>query len=235
MNDSEQLAIKQKEIDYYKRYLNETTSSVIGLQYHLAELSREAQQMRNGFELIASLQKIELVEGNIDTVFDRFTEEINIHLQMDVTFILLPTQHHYQYFPKFVKAFAHFPISEVCRNFILFSPEIIESKTSWMVNSDTQNTPFIDMLRELLSIKYFVITPILHNNQTIAFIVAARNTEGLQNATKLLAHHLYALEAIAGVISTIKGQIDKNILLEEKVRERTQQLQEEKEKSFLHI
>lgn len=233
MNDSERLAIKQKEIDYYKRYLNETTSSVIGLEYHLAELSREAQQMRNGFELIASLQKIELANGNMDTVFDRFAEDINIHLQMDVTFILLPSRQHYQYFPKFVKAFAHFPISEVCRNSIVFSPEIIESKASCLVNSDTPNTPFIEMMRERLAIKYFVMTPILHNNQTIAFIVVARYTEDLQNAAKLLNYHLYALEAIAGVISTIKGQIDKNILLEEKVRIRTRQLREEKEKSDL--
>ena len=225
---------KQQEINYYKKQLKEMGSSAIGLQYKIAEMSRESQQMRKGFELISDLQNISHEITGLNYILDQITEEINVRMQMDISMILVIEEIEgigNSFKPLFIKAYSLYDTQKAERKRITFPNEFLKEKRSLLVNSKTTESTLINMLKEELNINYFILTPVIYEQKAVAFIFSGCNTEGLVGSIILTHHHQNAFEAIAGVISTFKGQIDKNILLEKKVEERTLLLQKEMDKS----
>ena len=223
---------KQQEINYYKKQLKEMGSSAIGLQYKIAEMSRETQQMRKGFELISDLQNINHEISGLDYILDQITEEINVRMQMDISMILLLEEGNENIFkPHYIKAYSLYDTSKAAAKNITFPTDFLKLKSALLVNSKTPESTLIKMLKEELNINFFILTPVIYEQKTIAFIFSGCNTEGLVGSIILTQHHQNTFEAIAGVISAFKGQIDKNILLEKKVQERTLLLQQEMNKS----
>jgi class 3 adenylate cyclase len=223
-------ASKDLEIRYYKNQTNDLTGSVIGFQYQIAEMSREVQQMKRGFELIAALNVSTTNTADLESLRARITEEVNVRLQMDLSMLLLPQEKN-RYSAKHIRRHANLNTKDLSEISIFIPPEVTVGHKSLLVNSVTIEDEFIRGLRAAIGVLNFILTPIIHDNTIIAYLFAGRNTEGLQYATRLLPHHAFVLEAIGGVFSAIKTQLDQNTLLEEKVVVRTHELNKEMQRS----
>src|SRR5437763_1493028 len=78
-----------REAGYYKSQLDGLTGVVVSLEYKLAEMSNEVSQMRKGLRLIADMQEFRPVI-DLKEIYDHFTEQINLRLQMDHCLALMP-------------------------------------------------------------------------------------------------------------------------------------------------
>jgi signal transduction histidine kinase len=206
----------KKENLYYKQKLNELSGGVVSRDYKLAEINNEITQMRKGFALINSLNKFVCLEE----VYDHFTEEINVQLQNDLSLVLLPVTNRQGYFkPAFIKGNPDINTSTISGQLIFIDLSMEEQKKSMLVNSKVITTAFIELLIKSFGIPFFIFTPILVNDQVIAYLFTGRKKETvLFAASRLLMQDVHTLEAIAGVIAALKNQQDQFDLVE---KERT--------------
>lgn len=210
----------QKEIDYYKKQLNELSGVAISRDYRIAEMNNMTKQMRTGFALIADLNQFKPANF-FEEIYDHFTEEINKQLQNDLTLILQPFENSKStYIPTFVKGYSLLDAQKITEQKIIFEEPFLEQKKSLLVNSKTSSTPFIQYLQYKLGIPYFILTPIIVDQNIIAYILTGRKKETLLFASsKLMIQDAHALEAIAGVIAAIKNQHNQfNELVKERAR-----------------
>src|SRR6187399_1602847 len=85
------------ELSYYRAQLDAVTGTLISLEYKLAEMSNEIIQLHKGLSLIAALQ--DFPPGvDFGQIYDHFTEQVNLQLQMDCSVMLLPVPGRNQYF-----------------------------------------------------------------------------------------------------------------------------------------
>ena len=218
-NDTDEIKKLQQEVEFYKRQLNEVTSSVIGLDYKIIEMSHEIRQMQRGFALIAGLNQFKPL-AVFEEIYDHFAEEINVQMQMDISMVLQPVEDMPGYFsPGFIKGNAGLDISLIAQKKILLDPSFVQGKKSLLVNSQTIPNSFIKSLIEHVGLQYFIITPVVVQNNLIAYLFTGRKIEiVLLAASRILLHDVHALEAIAGVIAALKNQQDQFLLLQ---KERT--------------
>jgi class 3 adenylate cyclase len=119
----------------------------------------------------------------------------------------------------------------LAKKIITIPEEFIKQKTYLLVSSISESTAFIEHIRLELGIQNFILSPVIYEDAVYAYLLAGRSTEGLQYATRLLPHHAFVLGAIGGVLSAIKNQLDQNIILEQKVTDRTVALNMEMQRS----
>lgn len=215
----EKITKLQKEVDYYKKQLNELTGNVINQDYRAIEMMNEITQMRKGFALIAALNQFKPVPV-FEEIYDHFTEEINVQMQMDLSLVLQPNTALPGYFDAtHIKGNSACDTSLIAREKIFIPASFVREKKSLLVNSQITLTPFIELLIKRSGIPYFILTPVVVQHNVIAYLFTGRKIETIMlAASRLLIHDMHTLEAIAGVIAAIKNQHDQFQLL---VKERT--------------
>ena len=231
MNSLKHSEAAQKEIDYYKSRLKKLTSSYMSLEYRNASLAKDVLEMSEGLRVISELQHNTDSNLNLGELLDSLTENINVRLKMDVSLLLIPeNEGTLSYVPKYVKAFNGYDIKGVLKKSISFTKTFVESKT-FLISDNKDSEAFIGYLREALEIDHFILSPIINNDELIGYIFTGRRSQLLQTGTGLVSYHHNILEAIGGVISALRSQIDRNEILEKKVAKRTSDLSKEKENS----
>lgn len=210
------IAKLEEENFYYKNKLNELSGTVVSRDYKLAEINNEVMQMRKGFALITSLNKF----VSLEEVYDHVTEELNVQLQNDLSLVLLPIVNRQGYFkPAFVKGNSDTNTLTISEQIIFVDLSLEQQKRSTLVNSKTTTTAFSELLSKSFGVPFFIFTPILVNEEVIAFLFTGRKKETvLFAASRLLMQNVHALEAVAGVIAALKNQQDQFELVE---KERT--------------
>lgn len=219
MEDSKDTIITlTKEIEYYKKQLNELSGAAIKSDYKMVEMGNEIRQMQRGFALIAGLNQFKPIPV-FEEIYDHFTEEINIQMQMDLSLVLQPVLDQTYFAPSFIKGSSNSDIASIAIQKFLIPSTFIQEKKSLLVNSITLINPFIQSLSKILGIPYFILTPVTVQKRVIAYLVSGRKIENkLLAASQLSLHDVHALEAVAGVIAAIKNQHDQFHFLE---KERT--------------
>ena len=216
-DDDDEVVINfRKEIDYYKKMVVELTGNTIKLQYQMAEMTNEIEQMRKGFSLITGLKTAIARPGDISFLYNYFMEMILILLNMDYAMVLLPERNESESFrPSFIKGYSETDTHKLQNRSVCPDSELQNSKTSLLVNRQTSPTPFIEDLKILLMMPFYIMTPIVFHEQTCAFIVAGKRREMVPTgASRLLAHDVHAMEAIAGVIAAFMMQYEYLELIE---------------------
>ena len=221
----------QREINYYKQQVLEMSQSILKLQYQNIQSAHITRQMKAGLSLIAGLK--EMVSSNItmDELYDIITEMILSKLMMDQVLILqynndqtLTTIH--------VKGFDKTEMESITQQPIPFAFAESEIQNPLVVTSDTKENVLINVLRAQLKLTYFIFTPVLLQNRPFAYLIAGRKKESHHSSgLKFMLPDADILNALAGLISTLKIQIDQNVILEQNVAIRTHQLYLEKKKS----
>lgn len=159
--ESEEVKKLHQEIEFYKRQLNEITSGVIGHDYKIIEMSHEIRQMQRGFALIAGLNQYKPLQV-FEEIYDHFTEEINVQMQMDLCMVLQPDNETPGYFyPGYIKGDTSGDVSLIAQKRIFFDPAFLHQKKSLLVNSQTAPNAFIDTLKQHLGVQYFILTRLL--------------------------------------------------------------------------
>ena len=212
---NEKIIKLQEEVDYYKKQLNDLSGGIVSRDYKVVEMNNEIKQMQTGFALIAALNQFRPT-ALFEEIFDHFTEEINIHLQNDMSLVLLPDIKMPDYFsPTFIKGNPGAEVTIIAEEAILIDPSFLQQKSSLLVNSQTILTPFIKLLIKRFGIPYFILTPVIVQDKVIACLFTGRKKETILFASsRLLIHNAHALEAIAGVIAALKNQDDQFYLIE---------------------
>jgi signal transduction histidine kinase len=211
----EKIKSLQQEVDYYKRQLNELTGDFINRDYKVIDMSIEIMQMTKGLALIAALNQFKSIPV-FEEIYDHFTEEINLHMQMDFSMVLQPvTEMPGHFTPTFIKGNSVCDVSLIMQQKISVPRSFAQQKTSLLVNSDTILTPFIETLIKYSGARYFILTPVVVQKNIISYLFTGRKKETvLLAASRLLMHDVHTLEAIAGVIAALKNQHDQFQLLE---------------------
>ena len=209
----------QQEVAYYKKQLNELSGAVVSRDYKVAEMNNEIRQMQTSFALISALNKFKPILA-FEEIFDHFTEEINIQLQNDLSLVLLPVNKMPGFFaPAFIKGNPGVDTALLTKKNIFVECSFARQKSSLLVNSQTEITPFIKLLIDSFGIPYFILTPIIVQENVIAYLFTGRKIETvLFAAARLLKPDVNAIEAIAGVIAALKNQDDQFQLI---VKERS--------------
>jgi signal transduction histidine kinase len=204
-----------EEAQYYKRQLNELAGTVINVEYRLAEMSNEINQMRRGFDLIANVQHNTKFQDTEKT-FDYFTEELVRHMQMDRGLVLMPSEHVADHFAAcFPKGYSQLEVQQLQREAISIPQAFIIEKTPLLHNSETAETQLSLLLCTKLKTRYFILLPVIVRSKTIAFLFMGRKAESLSMASsRLLIHDVHTFEAITGMIAAIINQIDQFKLVE---------------------
>lgn len=232
MSDEDGLDPQQKEISYYKKRVNQLSSSFMGLENERVQLNKDLIQMSEGLKIISELQYIDSNIGDSTNAFlDQITEIVNIRLKMDVTCVLMPNEANTGFTPKYIKSFSGYPEDQVADLDIGFPKEFISKREHLMVKDGSASSAVVDEIRNKLGIPFFILYPIQHINKLFGYLFIGRRELLLQEGSGLMPYHLNTVEAIAGVIIALKDQIERNEILEMLVEERTRELAKEKEKS----
>lgn len=204
----------QKEVEYYKRQLNELSGDNIRRDYKVIDMSIEIMQMTQGLALIAALNQFKPIPV-FEEIYDHFTEKINAHMKMDFSMVLLPD-------PKlpgnFIANYIKGKREEgllITQQSLKIDDSFLSQQNSLLVNSQTQCTPFIQSLIEFSGTPFFILTPVNVQKEVIAYLFTGRKKElVLIAASRLFMHDVHTLEAIAGVIAALKNQHDQFHLIE---------------------
>ncbi len=221
----------QREINYYKQQVLEMSQSILKLQYQNIQSAHITRQMKAGLSLIAGLKEVVSSNITMDELYDIITEMILSKLMMDQVLILqynndqtLTTIH--------VKGFDKTEMESITQQPIPFAFATSEIQNPLVVTSDTKENVLINVLRAQLKLTYFIFTPVLLQNRPFAYLIAGRKKESHHSSgLKFMLPDADILNALAGLISTLKIQIDQNVILEQNVAIRTHQLYLEKKKS----
>ncbi len=82
----------RKQIDFYKRQVDELAGANLGLDYTVSGLQHELRQKRQGFALLSELQQTIGANKGISEIFEIAIQAINTTLGMDRTVVLSQTE-----------------------------------------------------------------------------------------------------------------------------------------------
>ena len=88
----------KREIDYYKRRLNELAGESLKADYLISGLRKRIRQTQQAFELLSHLPQI-VTDMELSEIFEIVLVTINTSLGMDKTVILMPTDEKHNYRP----------------------------------------------------------------------------------------------------------------------------------------
>ena len=204
----------QKEVEYYKKQLNELSGDNIRRDYKVIDMSIEIMQMTQGLALIAALNQFKPIPV-FEEIYDHFTEKINVHMKMDFSMLLLPDAGvPGNFFPNHMMGKRGDGALKIQQS-LKMDATFLSLQNSLLVNSETQSTPFIESLVEFSGTPYFILTPVNVKKEVIAYLFTGRRKElVLIAASRLFMHDVHTLEAIAGVIAALKNQHDQFQLIE---------------------
>ena len=224
-----------KELAFYKTQLNELAAGAIRNDYHLAQTNNEIRQMRAGLTLIASLNNFQ-PKDNFNEIFDHFTEQVNVHLQNDLTGVLVKKNHSKNVFvATFIKSANSQSLNPAELEFHIL-PSMLSSSECLLVNSLTVEDIFIEEVRKKLLIRYFIMVPLIIEQEIIAYLITGRKTETLLfAASRFQLYDVYTLQAIAGVLSALKKQFNQFEALENERQRISAEMHDELGSKITHI
>jgi class 3 adenylate cyclase len=224
-------SVGEQEIRYYKGQTDELANSVLKFQYLNAELSHESKQMKRGLALISDLKASDFRSANLKDVYEHFAENIVVRMSMDYA-LVIDNLGKKDFSVVTSKGYSREETESLTGKNVNFPVEFLAKPESVVITRESVIPDWIKELKSGLKLEFFILTPVFDEEIVFCFIITGRKTERKGFASsKLMPHDLNILEAIAGIISTIKNHLEQTIILENKVTERTYQLALEKKKS----
>ena len=193
------------ELEYYKRKCDELGAVHLKLDYLVSRLRFELQQRREGFALIAGLQRSMGGSTDLLELYDVATAAINTTLRMDRT-VFLAAGEHQCYVPVRWRGFTDDEIARIPPLRFADAAQGGALDGALIVNKATPVTSFIDALRASFAIPYFVLLPVRAEGGLLGLLLTGRLLEatGLSSfSPPLSSSDADTLQAIAGLISAL--------------------------------
>lgn len=209
--DVEQL---KKELDYYKRQIEELTAAQLKLEYRIPGLTHELGQKRKGFALLSKLQQSIGAHQQISSIFDITISAINSTLGMDRTVVLTSTERANVYRPSLWTGFRE----EMAKNFSTVEIELPaafnEADAYLLVNRTVEKTPLIEQIQAAFDLPYFAAVPVLGDLGPIGVILSGRLKEARPLYPPLDQGDVDTFRAIAGLIAATVQNMRVALLVE---------------------
>ena len=193
----------RKEVDYYRRQLDEMAGENVKLDLAVSGLRQEIRQKRQGFALLTELQQSIGAHGDVSAIFEVTIAAINASLGMDKTVVLEPmgAAHHYR--PSQCLGF-HRTLAESLASLDLeFPSEFADGTGLLLVNRSTEPTPLIEDIRTAFDLPYFICLPVMLGGRPLGLLLAGRAVENRPIHPPLDQGDVDTFQAIASLISSL--------------------------------
>ena len=220
--DSERL---HREIDYYRRQLDELTGENFKLDLTATGLRHELKKKLQGFALLTELQQAIGANQEISSIFEVTIEAINSTLGMDKTVVLTPTDEEHCFRPNQWIGFSQQESERFSSLSIRFPPEFARDTGLLLVNKSSEPTPLIEEIRSALDLPFFVCLPVMGENSLIGLLLSGRPREAQPFFPPLDQGDVDTFQAIADLIAASIGKFRLAVL-----EERHRQIQEASER-----
>ena len=176
----------QRELDYYKKQLDQMSGESIRHDFVLSSLRHELKQKKEALSIVGKLQKEFSVTTSLDTIFEETVKAINTQLNMDYSMALVPSTStnlfkasHWHGFPDEQKPMLETPEVEISSAVCKSGQYILRNKTTTV--DDTRME-----IEKIFPVTYFAGVPVLLDEKPIGFIVSGRKFEKIPFVSQLI-------------------------------------------------
>jgi signal transduction histidine kinase/class 3 adenylate cyclase len=191
----------RREIDYYRRQLDEVAADNIKLDITISGLRHELTQKKQGFALLSGLQQSIGAHQQISSIFEITIRAINHTLGMDRTVVLTQTDKEHHYRPSQWLGLREEAAGQLSSRTIRFPPEFAAGSGLLVVNRSTPKTPLIEEIQAAFGLPYFVCLPVMLDKAPIGLLLSGRLVESEPFSPPLDQGDVDTFQAIAGLIS----------------------------------
>lgn len=191
----------RKEIDYYKKQLDELAGENVKLDYAISGLRHELKQKRQGFALLSELQQSIGTHKQTSPIFEITICAINSTLGMDKTVVLTPTEKENYYRPSQWLGFHEEAAKQLPLLSFELPPEFAKGTGLLLVNKSTKKTPLIKKIQSAFDLPFFACIPVMVEKAPIGLLLTGRLKEVKPLYPPLDQGDVDTLQSIAGLIS----------------------------------
>lgn len=200
MSDAD-LGRLQKELDYYRRRVDEVAAENIRLDVASSALNHELRQKRQGFALLSALHRSGAAHLPLPDLFQATLREIGTTLGMDRSVVLAPAGAPDYYQPRWWLGFHDDTAARFGSLSLHFPSEFAAGTGRLVVNKASASTPLVEHLRAAFELPFFVCLPVIAHRSPIALLLSGRLREARPLWPPLDQGDLDTFDAIAGLIS----------------------------------
>lgn len=191
----------RKELDYYKRQLDQLAGENVRLDSALSGLRHELKQKHQGFALLSELQQSIGAYKQISSIFEITIGAINSTLGMDKTVVLIPTDKENYYRPSQWLGFKEEFAKQLSLLSLEFPADFAEGTGLLVVNKSSEITPLIKKIQATFDLPYFICLPIMLEKAPIGLLLSGRLREARPFYPPLDQGDVDTFQAIASLIS----------------------------------
>ncbi len=191
----------RKELDYYKKQLDELAGENVKLDYAISGLRHELKQKKEGFALLSELQQSIGSYKQISPIFEVTITDINSTLGMDKTVVLTPTEKENLFQPSQWIGFLDKAAEKFSSLTFEFPPDLTEGTGLLLVNKASKKTPLIEKLQTILDLPFFICIPVMVDEAPIGLLLSGRLKEVRPLYPPLDQGDVDTFQSIAGLIS----------------------------------
>lgn len=205
--ESQELLELRNERDYYRRQLDEITGLHLKVDFTLSNVRHELAQKRQGFSLLSELSRTLDSFRDVSAILDTTAQAVNRILGMDKTVVLVPDGSPGRFRPELWLGFPNNANPGLGEGDIDLPPGVANGSEILMVNSATPSDPFVQRVRELFGIPYFICTALLVEDTVLGAIISGRPSEMLPLYPPLDQGDIDSFRAMAGFVSASVGKV----------------------------
>lgn len=210
----------QKELEFYKKKLNELSGESIRYDYLLSSLRYELKQRKDGFAVLTRLQTEFTVATPLETLFSVTLKAINTHLSMDKSVILTANTKKNIFQAGYWQGYYPAEAGAVSKAELAIPAELLKEGSSLLVNKSVNTDELMENIRKIFFLNYFVGVPVFHEETPIAFIIAGRMFEKVPFNHALNMGDVDTLIAIAALVGAVLQNKNVAELREEMIKQK---------------
>ena len=202
----------RKEVDYYRRQVDELGGEILKLDYAVSGLRHELRQKRQAFVVLAELQQSVATRTDLSAIFEQTIRAINATLGMDKTVVLLPAEREDLYRPGQWLGFPEEEASRIGSLRFEFPRAFAAGGGLLIVNKGTATTPLVDELRAAFALPYFVCLPVAGESAPLGLLLTGRLREAKPLLPPFDLGDIDTFHAIGSLISSYVRNLRVGIL-----------------------
>ncbi len=205
----------QKEIAYYKKQLDRLSGNAISNQYAFAQLSNISKKYISGFKIMADLQRHFNFYTQREILYEEFMEGIFSQMFLDRVVLLETVVGKKTMKPISSRGFNEEEKAKIDEVQINITEDFLQLKKSLLVSSKINTTDFERLLQQRLLTQYFILIPLIKNQQVWGALFVGMRTEFKPlSYLSFSESNIDMFESLAGIISAMTLQLEQREIME---------------------
>ena len=189
------------EVRYLRALCERNASHIIAseIKYHAAR--HELEQKRLGFHLMSELA-MSMVQTDDESIFTSVGRRINATLKMDRTAILFPHGDEGVFRATVLHGYARHEKESIASRDFAIDYELLDMLHPVLVTSEDSPDAFRE-IRQGLSLPFFVSSPVIIGDETLAILVAGRLKEHDPFISRLGQSDAESIQTVSGYLAAV--------------------------------